>query len=90
MSAVVRSALYESFESGVGRTLYTKLEKIKYEHAMSIAAGGMRRSTADDTAQAYADAIGYMRALNHLQGWLRDAEDEVIGRKPKSQPAINT
>lgn len=89
--AVIRSSMYDSFESGVGRLLYTKVEKLKLDQALALASGSaMRTEDPTSTAQAYANTVGYIRALNDLQGWIRDAEDEIIGRKPKSQPAINT
>jgi hypothetical protein len=86
-----RSMIYDSFESAVGRLLHAKIEKLKIDQALALASGSvMRTEDATATAQAYAEKVGYIRALNDLQGWLRDAEDEVIGVAPKPQPAINT
>lgn len=78
------TSIYQSFDSAVGRLLYSKIEKIRLDAALALASGNaLKTDDATATAQAYATQVGYIRALNDLQGWLKDAEQEIIGIKPK-------
>lgn len=74
-----------SFDTEIGRRLAADIETHLQGHKDGLAAGTARvENSADATAQNYAEAVGYVRALNAVLAFLREIEDEMMGRGKKS------
>ena len=63
--------------------LSERLDAIIQNKALSVVQGGVLGKTTDETAQGYADAIGYVRAMNDVIKVCEDIEDQIMGRKTK-------
>lgn len=73
--------LFNSFESAFARQLTKKIDESIQERALNLVQGGA--SVDGDpvkTAMKYAEQIGYVTALRHVNDWCRDVEDELTGR----------
>ena len=69
-----------SHEAKTMRVLDAKLRALRHHTAMALATGSAKSGEAMATAQNYADAVGYMRGLQHVLDLLSEVEDEVVGR----------
>jgi len=73
--------ILHSFDSNVGRRLSERVNDVYIEKARALIQGGAKRESAESTAAAYGEDVGYARALLDLIDWIKDVEDELTGRK---------
>lgn len=70
-----------SFDSAALRLLKQRIDQETHARAITLISGGARAPDAMTIATNYAEAMGYVAALQNVLDWCVDVEDELIGRK---------
>jgi hypothetical protein len=79
--------IYNSFDSTVARMFAEKLASEIEASKEAMLTGGLKSDTADKTAMNFSDSIGYVRGITNAMQWLKDIEDELMGRHERRKRA---
>lgn len=70
-------------ETKFGRLFERRVRDALEEHSANLVQGGATRDDAFSTAVEYARAMGVIATLNSVLVYLKEAEDELFGRKSR-------